>query len=297
MSEAPPSRTRVWVLASRPKTLPAAIAPVLLGSAIAWHFQVFHLLSALAAMVGALLIQIGTNFANDYYDGIKGTDTGERLGPLRVTHAGYVTPAVMKRATALVFALAILVGVNLVVRGGWPIVIIGLSSVLFGYLYTAGPYPLSYNGLSDPFVLFFFGPVAVGGTFYVQAQYWSPEAIIAGLGPGLFSVAILTVNNLRDIHNDRKAGKKTLPARFGPGFAQGEYLSSVVFAMLVPIALWLRYDTPVWTLLALLSMVAAIKPIRATFTIQGRELNNTLADTGKALLLYCLLFSIGWVIG
>ena len=210
----------VWIMASRPKTLWAAIAPVIIGTAMAYGEQQGHLLSAILATLAAVFIQIGTNFANDYFDYFKGADEEDRLGPTRVTQAGLVKPETMKRATILVFSLAVLAGSYLMWRGGWPIITIGVLSILFGILYTAGPYPLGYNGLGDIFVLIFFGVVAVGGTYYVQTLEIDYLVILAGLSPGLFSMAILTVNNLRDVKSDFKAGKLTLAVRFGENFAR-----------------------------------------------------------------------------
>ena len=285
-----------WMLASRPKTLPAAIAPVMIGTAMAYESGGFHLLSCLAAVVGALLIQIGTNFANDYYDFKKGADEGDRLGPTRVTQSGMVSPATMKKATYLVFTLALLSGVYLVVRGGWPIVIIGLSSILFGILYTGGPYPLGYNGLADIFVLIFFGPVAVGGTYYVQTLEINNIVLLAGLSSGLMSVAILTVNNLRDIDNDKKVGKKTLAVRFGVSYTQFQYTASVVIGLLIPLLIVLLISDKYYLLLSLFTLIVAIPLFKKVHIIKGRELNNVLASTGKILLLYSVLFSIGWLL-
>ena len=287
----------VWLLAARPKTLPAAVAPVLIGTAMAWTEGVFHLWSALAAALGALLIQIGTNFANDYFDYTKGTDTEERLGPLRVTQAGLVSPGAMKTATATVFALALLIGVYLVWRGGWPIVVIGLLSILFGVLYTAGPYPLGYNGLGDIFVMIFFGPIAVGGTYYVQALDITWPVIVAGLGPGLLSVAILVVNNLRDLDNDRTAGKRTLAVRFGRTFSITQYIACVVFAVLTPLAVVVLLRSHYWTLLSALMLLLALPVIRSVARDRGVVLNQTLAATGRLLLVYSALFSLGWSLG
>ena len=287
---------KVWLLAARPKTLPAAAAPVLIGAAMAYADHGFHLLSALAALAGALLIQIGTNFANDYFDHRQGVDTAERLGPLRVTHAGLVTPSAMRNATVVVFTLALLVGVYLVVRGGWPIVIIGLLSILFGVLYTAGPYPLGYNGWGDIFVLIFFGPVAVGGTYYVQALILPTYVVIAGLAPGLFSVAILVVNNLRDLENDRAAGKKTLPVRCGRFFTIAQYICCVTVGALVPIPLVLYLGSPAYSLVATATLLPALLVIRQVMTRHGKPLNDTLAATGQLLLLYSVLFSVGWLL-
>jgi 1,4-dihydroxy-2-naphthoate octaprenyltransferase len=286
----------VWVLASRPKTLPAAAAPVVIGTAMAAADDGFHLLSALAALVGALLIQIGTNLANDYVDFARGTDTSERLGPVRVTQAGLAEPAAVRRAAILTFALALVVGIYLVYRGGWPIVAIGLLSILFGIAYTAGPAPLAYLGIADLFVLVFFGPVAVGGTYYVQTGAITTPVIIAGIAPGLFSTAILTVNNLRDIESDRSGDKKTLAVRMGPGFARAQFVITVAAACAIPLLLFFAWDGPVASLAALVTAAAAIPTIRTVLRQSGRILNNALAATGRLLLLYSLLFSIGWLL-
>lgn len=288
------SRAQIYLLAARPKTLPAAAAPVLIGVAMALADHVFHGVSALAALLGALLIQIGTNYANDYFDFKQGIDTHERLGPLRVTQAGLIPPHAMRNATIVVFTLALLAGIYLVWRGGWPIVFIGLLSILFGMLYTAGPYPLGYNGWGDIFVLIFFGPVAVGGTYYVQALTVPTYVLIAGLAPGLFSVAILVVNNLRDLDNDRLAGKKTLAVRFGRTFSIAQYIVCVIAGILIPVVLWFFFDSSPYAMVAVLTVAPALVVIRHVMTRHGRPLNDTLAATGQLLLLYSLLFGLGW---
>jgi len=292
-----PKGWQVWWLAARPKTLGAAIGPVILGTALATGDNGFHPIAALAALFGAIMIQIATNFANDYYDFHTGADEGERLGPIRATQAGWVTPAAMKRAMIIAFGLAFCAGIYLVARGGWPIVVIGLASILFGILYTGGPYPLGYNGLGEVFVLIFFGPIAVAGTHYVQALEWSWTAVLMGLSPGLFSVGILTVNNLRDIKGDRQAGKHTLAVRFGATFASWEYVGSITVAILLPVVVALSQTTYNWpVILSLLVLVPAIAPMSAVFRETGRELNNVLAATGRLLLMYTFFFSIGWLL-
>ncbi len=288
---------KIWILAARPKTLWAAVAPVLIGTAMAFADGKAHWLSAILAGVGAVLIQIGTNFANDYFDYKHGADEGERLGPTRATQAGLVTPAEMKRAFILTFALAVLAGLYLIYRGGWPILAIGIFSIIFGILYTGGPFPLGYYGLGDLFVLIFFGLVAVGGTYYVQALSINRLVILAGLAPGLFSTAILTVNNLRDIHTDRLAGKKTLAVRFGETFARMEYLFSVLFAGIIPIILFFLSAGHRYVLAATLILLMAIPSLKTVLTeTPGKIFNQTLAETGKLLFYYSVLFSIGWIL-
>ncbi len=287
----------VWLQAARPRTLGAAVAPVAMGLAIAWREGHFDLLSAVCTLLGALLIQIGTNYCNDYADFVKGTDTPERVGPRRATAAGLVTPEQMKRATVLVFALAAAAAVVLVVRAGWPVAVIGVLGILSGVLYTAGPRPLGYIGLGDLFTLVFFGPVAVAGTHYVQTLHFSPGAAVAGLGPGLLSVAILTVNNLRDIEQDRKAGKRTLAVRYGESFARWEYTLAVMGAGLVAFALVGLLRAPPNTAAAGLIAVAAIGPLRTVWTTRDPALlNHLLGYTGMLSLLYAALFCVGWLL-
>lgn len=289
------SKLNIWILASRPKTLWAGAAPVLIGTAMAYSDGKAHLIAALCALIGAILIQIGTNFANDYYDYVKGADSTERTGPVRVTQAGLVKPGTMKKAFIITFTLAFVSGIYLIWRGGMPILAVGFLSILFGVLYTGGPFPLGYNGLGELFVLIFFGFVAVGGTYYVQALEINSTVILAGLAPGLFSSAILTVNNLRDIKTDRESGKKTLAVRFGKNFARVEYLFTVVVACMTPLLLVLYTGDHYYSLFSLSILIIAIPAIRIVFSdADGETLNGILAKTGKLLLVYSLFFSAGW---
>lgn len=288
----------VWLLAVRPKTLGAAVAPILIGTAMAYAVDKGHAVAALAALLGALLIQIGTNISNDYFDFVKGADTEERLGPIRATQAGLVTPEAMRRNFVVVFGLAVLVGIYLVYRGGWPIVIIGVLSIASGILYTGGPMPLGYLGLGDLFVLIFFGPVAVGGTFYVQTLELPLEVILAGFGPGLLATALLAVNNLRDEPTDKKVGKRTLAVRFGPAFARGEFLTAFALALILPFILAFWTNGHWFACLSALIIIPGRSPIRQIISgVEGVELNETLAATGKLIILYSILFSFGWWIG
>ncbi len=292
------SKLHPWILAARPKTLGAGFAPVVVGSAMAWHDGGFHPLAAVCALIGSLLIQIGANYANDYFDFAKGADTPGRIGPTRVTQAGLVTPRAMRWATIVVFAAAFLPGAYIVYRGGWPFVAIGLLCVLFAVLYSAGPFPLSYLGVADLFVLAFFGPVAVAGTYYVQALALPPDVIVAGLGPGLLSVALLTVNNLRDVDEDRAAGKRTLAVRFGRGYARAQYAACLFIAgFVLPIYFLVRADAPLFGLVPIVVMSRAIPAIRTAWTrTDGPSLNRTLGVTGQLLLLFSVFFSLGWVL-
>jgi len=290
------SNLKIWILAARPKTLWVSVAPVAIGSAMAFEGGGLHILSAVSALLGAVLIQIGTNFANDYFDHHKGVDSQGRLGPTRVVQAGLVSSSAMKTAIIAVFALSALPGAYLVWRAGLPVVVIGALSILFGILYTAGPYPLGHVGLGEIFVIIFFGPVAVGGTYYVQTLNISLPVLLSGLAPGLFSVAILTVNNLRDVKSDRQAGKKTLAVRFGAKFSKIEYLLSIVMACLIPLFLLLDDEKHPYTLLASVVFLVAMPSIKIVFTSEGAVLNRVLERTGRLLLLYSLIFSLGWIV-
>ncbi|MCK5033824.1 MAG: 1,4-dihydroxy-2-naphthoate polyprenyltransferase [Calditrichia bacterium] len=291
------SSVNIWIRAMRPKTLWAGIAPVIIGTALAFGDGKMHLLSAIAALVASLLIQIATNFSNDYFDFIHGADTKERLGPKRVTQSGLVKPEIVKIAFILTFLLAFIVGLYLIWRGGWPILTIGILSIILGILYTGGPFPLGYHGLGDIVVLIFFGPVAVGGTYYVQALEITPIVLIAGLSPGLLSMALLTVNNLRDIHTDRTAGKITLAVRFGELFTRMEYLISIAIACLIPVILFFIKGEHPYALATTFVFIPAIPSIYYIFMKQiGPDLNHILANTGKLLLLYSVVFSISWIL-
>ena len=265
---------------------------------MAFEAEKGHFFSALAALLGALLIQIGTNLSNDYFDFVKGADTEERLGPARATQAGWIRPEIILRSSLLVFAAAVIIGIFLVLRGGWPIVLIGIASVICGILYTGGPYPLAYLGLGEVFVVIFFGPVATLGTYYVQALEFSKEAFIAGLAPGLISTALIAVNNLRDIPTDIKARKRTLAVRFGYRFARIEYTLCILGGLFIPLFLVVMLENHWFSLIASFAVIPAFFPIRDVISgISGEMLNDTLAKTGKVLMIFSILFSAGWLIG
>jgi len=292
-----------WLLAVRPKTLIAGVAPVLIGTAVAARDGAFHLPAALAALGGALLIQIGTNLANDYFDFRRGADGADRLGPTRVTQAGLISPAAVCRACVLAFALATLAGIYLLLRGGLPILMIGVTSILLGVLYTGGPRPLAYLGLGDLFAFLFFGPVAVAGTYYVQALSWSPQALLAGCAPGLFAAAILTVNNYRDLESDRRSGKRTLAVRLGPRFARAEYRCTLLGAAAIPPLLVAQTGAPAAILVATLACLLALQKLDRALRppprdpSDGARLNRLLATTGQLELAFSLLVGLGWVLG
>ena len=286
-----------WFLAIRPKTLPASISPVFIGTAMAAGDGIHHLPTAFLCLLGALLVQIGTNLTNDYFDFKKGIDTKDRVGPLRVTQAGLIAPWQMITAIILTFSLSALVAYFLFLRGGWPIAVIGILGILSGIFYTAGPKPLSALGASDIFVLIFFGPVAVAGTYYAQSFEINLAVILAGLAPGLISTAILTVNNLRDIETDKKAKKKTLAVRFGKTFAQMEFFYCITGACLVPVLIYAIIQDHLPILACSIIMALAAPLIKNIFAPLGDDsLNHTLSATGKLLILYTILFSIGWIL-
>ena len=288
---------RAWLLAARPKTLTAAVVPVVVGTGLALGQGVAALWPALAALAGAVLIQIGTNLTNDYYDFHKGADTAERVGPVRVTQSGLIAPGTVLAAAAGCFALAVVVGVYLVFRGGWPFVVIGLLSVLAGWAYTGGPYPLGYHGLGDLFVLVFFGLVAVPGTLYAQAGHLVPAVWPAAVAIGALGTMILIVNNLRDADTDARAGKRTLVVRFGRPFGRAEYLTLLAVALAAPILLlalgWARWPV----LLPLLAVPLALGPVRSVLNETGPALNRTLATTARLQAVYGLLLAAGLWLG
>ncbi len=289
----------IWIEAARPKTLWAAVSPVLLGIAIAVGEGVFHPLSALLALTGALLIQVATNFHNDVADFEKGADREDRLGPRRLVAEGVISPKAMRRATILTFALAVLSGVYLMVRGGVPIVAIGFASILFGLAYTGGRYSLAYLGIADFFVFAFFGPIAVAGTVFVQDLTWPLAVWVAGAAPGLLCVNILLVNNLRDRVQDLESGKKTLIVRLGRRFGLGFYLFNIVVASLIPVVLWLQAEAPPGVLLSLpaagLAMATWFR-IKAIPESESSRLNPQLGATARVLLVHSLLFGLGWAL-
>jgi 1,4-dihydroxy-2-naphthoate octaprenyltransferase len=286
-----------WIQAIRPQTLSASIAPVLIGTAMAFGDGLFHGPSALMALSAAVCLQIGTNLANDYFDFKKGADRADRKGPVRVTQAGLIKPQRVLAAAIVFFILAALSSLYLVHRAGMCILIIAAASICSGILYTAGPKPLGYLGLGDIFVLIFFGPVAVAGTYFTQGLEINWAIIVAGLAPGFLSMGLLAVNNLRDIDTDRRAGKLTLAVRFGRSFAMSEYLFCIIAAALTPFAVVLITDDHQGIAAASLVGFFAIPCVKTAFThVDGAGLNRVLRQTGRLLLLYSVLFSIGWVL-
>ncbi|MCB1107968.1 MAG: 1,4-dihydroxy-2-naphthoate polyprenyltransferase [Chlamydiia bacterium] len=279
---------KLWIEGARPKTLIASLSPVLIGSVIAFRMGPFHWGIFFACALFALAVQIGTNFANDYIDFLKGADTKERKGPRRLVQAGLVTPQKMRLVTFAIFGVAALLGFYLMALGGWQIGVLALLAILFGYLYTGGPYPLGYLGLGDLFVLIFFGPVAAAGVTYLQTGLVSPVAILAGFPPGLLSTAILTMNNLRDQKQDQKVGKKTLPVRFGTTFGKLEFASCILGAAIIPLLQKVYFPT-IGTLFLGIPLIRLVLKAK-----KSEELAPLFPKVGQLQILYTLIFCLSW---
>ena len=290
--------TKAWIEAARLRTLPAAFAPVLIGASLAFADSEFRLLITIIALLCALLIQIGTNFANDYYDFKKGADTPERIGFVRATASGIIKPETMRNATWLTMALAFVTGLYLVYMAGWIILVIGVFSILFGIAYTGGPYPLAYNGLGDIFVFIFFGFVAVAGTYYVNTLEFSSESIWASLAAGALTTSILVVNNLRDTESDKKTGKKTLGVMFGDRFLKYEYVFLMALAFAIPPHFRFRLGYENIVLLPMLLLPFTLYLSYKIWTNSSKpELNRLLGQTAIHLLLFSILFAAGIISG
>ena len=281
------------MLACRPKTLPAAAAPVVVGAATAESLHAFRAGPALAALVGALLLQIGANLANDVFDFRRGADSGPRVGPLRVTQAGLIAPAAVLRGMWAAFGLAALAGIYLAAVAGWQVLAIGALSIVAALAYTGGPFPLGYHGLGELFVFIFFGLVAVGGTHFVQARSIAAGAVWAAVPMGLLAAAILVVNNLRDIATDRAAGKRTLAVRLGERGTQTEYVLLLAAAFAAPVAAVAAGAAPVELLVTLAALPAAAAPVRRVLRESGAALNQALAETARLELAFAVLYALG----
>lgn len=289
----PITRWQVWWLAARPKTLPAAVSGVVAGTALAVRDGQFRLGPALAALGVGLLLQIGSNLANDVFDYERGADTAARLGPLRVTQAGLLTPKQVKLGMGAVFGLAALLGLYLAWQAGWAVLLIGLAAILSAILYTGGPFAYGYYGLGDLFVFLFFGLAAVAGTYFVQTGTVSPAAWWTCAPIGLLVVNILVVNNLRDIENDRSAGKHTLAVRLGVGGTRRQYTILLAVTYLLMPAMILSNILTWGAMLTWLSLPLAGKLLRMVWTVQGRPLNAALAGSGQLAFIFSLLFFVG----
>jgi len=284
---------RIWAMAARPRTLPAAIAPVLVGTALAGSEGEFRPLAFCAALIGSIFIQIGTNLSNDYSDARRGADTEERLGPVRVTAGGLVPPRKVLVATWLAFGIAVLAGAYLVALVGWELLAIGAASILAGVLYTGGPRPYGYEGLGEVFVFTFFGLVAVVGSYYVQTEEVTGLAFALAVPVGLLSAAILMVNNIRDVDTDRRAGKRTLAVRLGRRRAIIAFDATLTGAFAWTLGVAIGQGEP-WLALPLLG-IALVPPVRRTVATRtdGPALNAALARTGMLLALFSVLLSAG----
>ena len=288
------SGMRIWLMASRPRTLPAAVAPVLVGTAFAGFEHVFHPLRFLAALLGALFIQVGTNLSNDYSDARRGADAEDRLGPVRVTAGGLVPPRQVLIATYVSFGLAVLFGIYLIVVAGWVLLVIGAASILAGVAYTGGPKPYGYEGLGEVFVFLFFGVVAVTGSYYVQTTHLNWEAFALAVPVGLLASGILVVNNIRDIDSDRRAGKRTLAVRLGRRRTRVMFAVIVYLAFVLTPVTWAFGPTSAWLLLPWLTLPLAASVVRVVHNrTDGPSLNAALAQSGMLQLTFCMLLSAG----
>ncbi|MEA2441472.1 MAG: 1,4-dihydroxy-2-naphthoate polyprenyltransferase [Thermoleophilaceae bacterium] len=288
------SPLRLWLVASRPRTLPAAVAPVLVGTSLAATEGTFKPLRFACALVGSIFIQVGTNLANDYSDARRGADTEDRLGPVRVTAGGLMPPRQVLVGTYVAFGVAVAAGAYLIAVAGWQLLLVGAASIAAGVLYTGGPKPYGYEGLGELFVFLFFGVVAVVGSYFVQVERLEWEAFALSVPVGLLASAILVVNNVRDVDTDRRAGKRTLAVKLRRDGARALFDGMLALAFLAPIAVWASGSLTAWVLLPLLSAPLAVPPRRTVRTrTDGQSLNAALASTGRLLAVYSLLLSAG----
>jgi 1,4-dihydroxy-2-naphthoate octaprenyltransferase len=288
------SGVRIWLMAARLRTLPAAIAPVLVGTALAGFAHAFHPLRFVAALLGAIFIQVGTNLSNDYSDARRGADAEDRLGPVRVTAGGLVPPSQVLVATYVSFGLAVLAGIYLIVVAGWLLLVIGVASIVAGVLYTGGPRPYGYEGLGEVFVFLFFGVVAVAGSYFVEVRHLRWEAFALSVPVGLLAAAILVVNNLRDIDSDRRAGKRTLAVRLGRERTRVMFAAMLGLAFVLALVTWGFGPLGPWVALCWLSIPLAVGLVRLVFAhSDGPTLNVALARSGQLQLAFCVLLSAG----
>ena len=285
-----------WIIASRPRTLLAAFVPVMVGSAVAFNEGKLKIILSLSALLCSLLIQVGTNFTNDLYDFLKGSDTTKRKGPRRVLASGLISVGEMKTAIVLTFLTAFLIGLFLVYHGGFVILVIGILSILAGLAYTAGPYPLAYNALGDIFVFMFFGIIGTVGTYYLHTNDLSIVSFISSIPVGALVTNILVVNNYRDIEEDKTAGKKTLAVKLGKNFTRYQFIFLIVLSFLVPLILFIFFNASIFIFLPYLTLPIAYKVISMIYTLNGTQLNSTLELTARLSAIYGLLFSAGIIL-
>lgn len=289
-----PGGLRIWLMAARIRTLPAAVAPVLVGTSLAVERGVFRPGAFAAALLGSILIQIGANLANDYSDARRGADAEDRVGPVRVTAGGLVPPRQVLIATYVTFALAVLCGLYLVAVAGIELLIVGVAAIAAGVLYTGGPKPYGYEGLGEVFVFVFFGVVAVTGSTFAQLEAWPWQAFVLAVPVGLLAAAILVVNNVRDIESDRRAGKRTLAVRLGRERGRTIYALMVYGAYVVAPLPWLLGSLSPWLALPWLTLPLALRLVRTVREhADGPTLNEALAQTGMLQLAFCLLLGAG----
>lgn len=290
------NKFEIWVLASRPKTLFAAFVPVIVGTSIANAEGEINLIASVVALVCSILIQIGTNFSNDLQDFVRGADSKERVGPLRVINEGLITTSQMKTAIFIVFFTAFLLGLYLIYLGGVVILIIGVLSILAGLAYTSGPYPLAYHGLGDFAAFIFFGLIGTIGTYYLNTGEFSTISLIASIPVGALVTNILVVNNYRDLEQDKRAGKNTLAVKLGKTFSRYEFIILMTASFIVPLIIFLSYNVKGWVFLPYLTLPIAYKLILMMFKLTGPQLNKTLELTAKFSAIFGLLFSLGFLL-
>jgi len=290
------SKFQSWLLASRPKTLLAAVVPVMVGSALAISMNKFFLPYSLVALLCSILIQVGTNFTNDLYDFLKGSDTVKRKGPRRVLASGLISVNEMRTAIILIFGLTFLFGLYLVFSVGILILWVGIFSIFAGIIYTAGPYPLAYNGLGDLFVFIFFGVVGTMGTFYLHTQDISLLSLVVSIPVGALITNILVVNNFRDIEEDREANKRTLAVILGREFSRWQFIVMIIFSYLTSLFLYINFNYSFWIFLPLTTIPISFILITMLYTLKGEELNKTLELSAKFAGVYGLCLSIGLII-
>lgn len=282
-----------WIIAGRPKTLLAALVPVMVGSAVAFNENKLVIIYSIVALMCSILIQVGTNYANDLYDFINGADNEKRKGPRRVLASGLISVKEMRLGIIFTFGLAFLLGLYLVYEGGIVILVIGVLSILAGLAYTAGPFPLAYNGLGDIFVFMFFGIVGTVGTYYLHTRELNLVSFVASVPVGALITNILVVNNYRDIEEDKAAGKYTLAVKFGKTFSRYQFISLTIISFLVPAVLYIFFNYSILIFLPYLTFPAAYKIIVMLYKLNGMELNKTLELTARLSALFGILFSIG----
>ncbi len=291
-----PNKIYFWILATRPKTLPAAIVPVVVGSAIAIYYNKFHFMAAVTALLCSILFQIGANFTNDLYDYLKGSDKTERIGPQRVVSSGLISVKEMKIGIIIVFSMSFILGLYLVYLGGWLIFIIGILCIITAIAYTAGPLPLAYHGLGDIAVFIFFGFIGTIGTYYVQAHEVTPLIFWASVPVGALITNILVVNNYRDRDEDKLSGKNTLAVIFGEKFSKAQYTILIILSYVVLFVVYFTFKENLIVFIPILTLPLSLKLIRMIYTLKGKELNKTLELTAKLSAIYGLLFALGIVL-